>query len=251
MAATLSLVSAHYTFSQLIVNGRPVGRDWQYVRQHTRGYQPTKGSQILQNDFRCQPGASNGRRTDIYQIQPGDRVALKQAYGGTGMAHPGPTQVYMSRAPNSVKDYAGDGDWYKVFEGLLCKAGNARMLTNNAWCSYMEDRIEFVVPQTLPAGEYLVRVEHVPLHGAHAGNAEYYYSCAQVKLDGKAVSGNIAGEAVKIPGVYKPTDPAVNFSVWGTRTTYPFPHGPGPEVISGGEMRGSVDGRDAKMYFVP
>jgi hypothetical protein len=95
LAVTSSIASAHYTFSQLIVNDEMVGTDWTYIREHTRGYMPTKGSEILEDDFRCQPGAATGENTDVYTVKPGDRIALKQAFGGTGMEHPGPAQVYM------------------------------------------------------------------------------------------------------------------------------------------------------------
>jgi hypothetical protein len=58
------------------------------------------------------------------------------------------------------------------------------------------------------------------------------------------VSGNsassIPGTSVKIPGVYKQDDPAVNFSLWGSSTSYDVT--PGPDVIPGGTIRGSADG---------
>jgi hypothetical protein len=245
--AVLPLSSAHYTFSGLVVNDQQVGSDWQYIRQHTRGYMPTMHNEILENDFRCNKGASSGANTEVYTVKTGDKVALKQAFGGTGMKHPGPTQVYMSQAPSGVKNYDGSGDWFKVFEGLLCKQGSASALQNDAWCMYGEDRIEFTIPSNIPNGEYLVRAEHIAVHGAHDGNAEFYYSCAQVKVTGGSGS-SIPQPKVKIPGVYKPTDPAVNFSVWGDKTSYPTI--PGPEVVKGGQTRGSTTGSTSSIATV-
>ena len=31
--------------------------------------------------------------------------------------HTGPGQLYLSKAPGALEDYAGDGDWFKV--GLI------------------------------------------------------------------------------------------------------------------------------------
>lgn len=241
-ATGASLATAHYTFSQLIINDETVGTDWTYIREHTRGYMPTKGDQILENDFRCQPGAATGANTDVYTVKAGDKIALKQAFGGTGMAHPGPAQVYMSKAPNGdVKSYDGSGDWFKVSEQLLCSSPSGGAIQTDAWCTYMEDRIGFTLPARIPAGEYLVRAEHIPLHGAHVGEAEFYYACAQVKVEESGKRAWAPTRTVKIPGVYAVDDPSINFSIWNDAITEYKPT-PGPEVIVGGQRRGSEDG---------
>lgn len=246
-AAITPSTTAHYTFSGLIVNDEMVGKDWQYVRQHQNSYMPTKWKNIPSGshspddtDFRCNKGASSGASTSVYTVKPGDKVALKQAFGGTGMAHPGPAQVYMSKAPSGdVKSYAGDGDWFKIAQSLICTPGSAESLKTNAWCSYGDDSIAFTVPSDIGAGEYLARVEHIGLHGAHGGEAEFYYACAQLKIEGGSGNSTVT-PTVKIPGMYKSTDPAVNFSVWGKSTCYD--EIPGPNVISGGVTEGSACG---------
>ena len=80
----------------------------------------------------------------------------------------------MSKAPGSVKSYEGDGDWFKIFEQGVCKQGVD--FTRDAWCTWDKDRIEFTVPAGTPDGEYLIRSEHVGVHGNHVGQAEFYYS---------------------------------------------------------------------------
>jgi hypothetical protein len=66
----------------------------------------------------------------------------------------------MSRAPNdNVKAYDGSGDWFKIFEEGVCKTGVD--FTSNAWCDYDRDFIAAKIPAGTPAGEYLVRVEHI------------------------------------------------------------------------------------------
>ncbi|KAF4451636.1 putative endo-beta-14-glucanase D [Fusarium albosuccineum] len=92
------------------------------------------------------------------------------------------------------------------------------------------------VPSDTPAGEYLVRVEHIGLHGAHNGEAEFYYACAQVKVTGNG-SGT-PGPTVKIPGIYSTDDASVNFSIWSDNTNYPMPE---PAVWTGGSSPSGSD----------
>lgn len=56
----------------------------------------------------------------------------------------------------------------------------ARMAgANVAKCSWQKDRLEFTIPKTIPPGEYLVRVEHIGLHQAYEGKAQFYMECLQ------------------------------------------------------------------------
>ncbi|KAK0372911.1 fungal cellulose binding domain-containing protein [Colletotrichum limetticola] len=246
LSAVLGLVSsasAHYTFDKLLVNGAQQGGDNTYIRKHQNSYMPTKFRNIPSGsipptdaDFSCNKGATAAAK--VFTVKAGDKVGLKQAFGGTGMLHPGPTQVYLSPVSNAASD-KGTGTWYKVSQSLLCKAGNAESLRTGAWCSYGEDNVHFTVPSTIPNGQYLVRGEHIGLHGAHNGEAEFYYACAQLEVTGNTAT-TMPGTGVKIPGVYKQADAAVNFSLWGSSTSYNTV--PGPDVIPGGTTRGSADG---------
>ncbi|PIB03000.1 hypothetical protein CB0940_11641 [Cercospora beticola] len=250
VATVVPLSSAHYTFSKLSVNDQDVGNDWQYIRQHTKGYMPTKIPDILDNDFRCQPGSfENAAKTDVYEVKPGDRVQFKQAFGGTGMKHPGATQVYFSKAPNNdVKSYQGDGDWVKADMSLLCSSPENGAILDEAWCSWAQNGPKFTIPDTLEAGEYLVRAEHIALHGAHDNGVEFYFACGQLKITGTTATG-VLGETVKIPGVYQPDDPAIHFSVWNNAIKEYTPT-PGPAVIPGGHITGSTTGSTTETVRV-
>ncbi|KAK1976222.1 fungal cellulose binding domain-containing protein [Colletotrichum cereale] len=245
LSAVLGLVSsasAHYTFDKLMVNGQKQGGDNTYIRKHQNGYMPTKfkgipNGSISPNDadFTCNKGSTPAPK--VLTVKAGDKVALKQAFGGTGMMHPGPTQMYMAPVANAAADKGTE--WYKVHQSLLCKSGAPEFLRQAAWCSYGEDNVSFTVPATIPNGQYLVRGEHIALHGAHGGEAEFYYACAQVEVTGNTAT-SMPGTGVKIPGVYKQADAPVNFSVWGRSTSYD--KAPGPDVIPGGTIRGSANG---------
>ncbi|KAL2855146.1 glycosyl hydrolase family 61-domain-containing protein [Aspergillus pseudodeflectus] len=197
---------AHYIFSKLVLNGE-VSKDWQYIRQTTRSecYMPTKFTSTYDDltpndsDFRCNLGSfSNAANTEVAEVAAGETIAMKLFYDGN-IAHPGPGQVYMSKAPTgNVQEYEGDGEWFKVWESTLCDESGD--LTSDAWCTYGMSQFEFQIPEATPSGEYLVRAEHIGLHGAQVDEAEFFYSCAQIKVTG---GGNGSPSLTyQIPGIY-------------------------------------------------
>ncbi|KAF4311024.1 Glycoside hydrolase family 61 [Botryosphaeria dothidea] len=236
IAAITPLASAHYFFDVLVVDGQET-QSMQYVRSNTceAKYNPTKWKNTRDDmtpdldDFRCNKGAFTfAGSTGIAEVKAGSKFAMKLAVGAT-MQHPGPALVYMSKAPSSASDYEGDGEWFKIYEESVCNQSGD--FTKDAWCTWDKDRIEFALPADLPDGEYLIRPEHIGVHGAHAGEAEFYYGCAQVKVTG---GGNgVPGPTVKFPGAYKSTDESFNFSIWGGYKEYPMP---GPAVWTGGSI---------------
>ena len=80
-----------------------------------------------------------------------------------------------------------------------------------------------VAPVTLPSniapGQYLIRHEIIALHLANQkGGAEFYPSCAQLRIGGNGTSTPSANELVSLPGVYDDNDPGIfvpNVSVFG------------------------------------
>jgi len=147
----------------------------------------------------------------------------------------------MSKS-DDVKSDDGSGDWFKIRDSLFCAdPGNDGALTTS-WCTWGEPGIEFTIPDTIPDGEYLVRVEHIPLHGAQGTStgAEYYYSCGQLKVEGSTVDSMPAFDTIKIPGGVQPDDDAVTFNIWTQVSEYPFTVG--PALIPGGETWGTADG---------
>jgi hypothetical protein len=69
------------------------------------------------------------------------------------------------------------------------------------------------IPSSLPAGNYLLRVEHIALHSASSVNgAQLYISCAQL-----AVTGGGSGSPyplVAFPGAYKNTDAGLLINIY-------------------------------------
>ncbi|KAF7530077.1 hypothetical protein PCG10_005053 [Penicillium crustosum] len=231
LAAIAPMVSAHYFFDTLVIDGKEAT---EYVRSNTRAakYNPTKWVNTRDDmtpdvpDFRCNKGAFTfAGQTGTAEVRAGSKVAMKLAVGAK-MQHPGPALVYMSKAPTTANKYQGDGEWFKIHQESVCDKN--KDFTKDAWCTYGKDRIEFTIPTNLPDGEYLIRPEHIGVHGAAGGQAEFYNSCAQVKVVG---GGNgTPGPTVKFPGAYKKDDPSFNFSIWNGYKEYPMP---GPEVWNG------------------
>lgn len=71
----------------------------------------------------------------------------------------------------------------------------------------------FTVPKSTPSGNYLIRMEHVAIHGASTvGGAQFYISCAQVTVTGGG-SGS-PGPKVSIPGVYTGNEPGLLINIY-------------------------------------
>jgi hypothetical protein len=93
-------------------NGQQVGGEYEYVRRNSNSYMPSFMEIVNSNDLRCNKGASPGS-TKTYDVKAGDKIGLK-VFNNEFIEHPGPGFFYMSKAPGSVNDYDGSGDWFKV-----------------------------------------------------------------------------------------------------------------------------------------
>ena len=137
-------------------------------------------------------------------------------------------QFYMARVPSgqTAETWDGSGNvWFKIYaEDAVTTASSI------SWASSGKARVPVTLPRSLPSGEYLLRAEHIALHSAgSAGGAQFYISCAQVKVlnGGSGTPGPLVG----FPGAYKATDPGVMVNIY-----YPIPQNykpPGPAVWKG------------------
>ncbi|TQN70014.1 putative endo-beta-1,4-glucanase D [Colletotrichum shisoi] len=227
LAAFAPLVSAHYFFDTLIVDGKAT-KSFECVRSNTRQakYNPTKWENVRDDmtpdlpDFRCNKGAFTfAAKTGTLEVKLGISATIK---------HPGPAIVYMSKAPSTAKAYEGDGDWCHELEH-----------TNT---------VEFTVPKDTPNGEYLIRVAHigVTVPTLARPSSTTREGCAQVKITG---GGNgTPGPMIKFPGGYKKSsDPSFNFSIYNGYKAYPMP---GPAVWTSGSSS-SVNETEAESTTTP
>lgn len=141
--------------------------------------------------------------------------------------HPGPVQLYMAKVPagSDITTWDGKGDvWFKIYSEKATLSGSQL-----SWASLSKTSVTANIPKSLPAGDYLLRVEHIALHMASTlGNAQFYISCAQVKVTGGG-SGT-PGPLVSFPGAYKATDPGIKVNIYSASGAYVAP---GPAVWQG------------------
>ncbi|KFH43691.1 endo-beta-1,4-glucanase D-like protein [Hapsidospora chrysogenum ATCC 11550] len=238
-AAAAQVASAHYFFDVVAVNGQ-ASAPFQHIRDFTRQtkYNPIKfssnppedirdGSFVDGDDIRCNQGAfQNAGNTEVLTVNAGDELTFTLGVGAT-MQHPGPSFVYMSRAPgDDVRGYDGSGEWFKIFEEAVCNQGAD--FTTNAWCSWDRNTISATIPPGTPDGEYLVRVEHIGVHRSHVNQPEHYVSCAQVRVQGGG--GGNPGPTTQFPGNYQDSDAYANFNIYVGYQDFPIP---GPAVWQG------------------
>lgn len=224
-AAFATTALAHYNFEALIVNDE-VTSAYEYVRQTTNANSPV--TDVTSQDFVCNQGGLDAdimAKTSTYAVQAGDTVGFTI---NANIGHPGPLHVYMSKAPDgtTAQAYDGSGDWFKVY------AATTSSITDEGlqWATYVGGGISnftFTLPEDLPAGDYLMRGEHIALHGAgSAGGAQFYMGCAQLTVEGSGTG--TPADTVSIPGVYDGTEPGILISIY-----YPVPTNytdPGPST---------------------
>jgi hypothetical protein len=200
VAFNASTALAHWNYDRIIVNGQIIGEPYQYVRKTNNSNYPLQN--VNSTDMRCNSGASSGvaLNTSTYTVASGDMLgfAIKDTFG-----HPGPQQVYISKAPNAAAEYDGSGDWTKIYSltfSLNSTQGAGDGLLK--WATYRARTFNFKLPDELPAGEYLLRAEGLALHAAHKpNNAQFYVACAQINVTGSGTG--VLSPTIKFPGGYQ------------------------------------------------
>lgn len=106
-----SILTSPDRWTSLVVDGAATD-PYEYVRQNTNANSPV--TSVTSNDIRCNAGGlDSGASTSTASVTAGATVgfALDQA-----IFHPGPINVYLSKAPSTAASYDGSGDWFKISE---------------------------------------------------------------------------------------------------------------------------------------
>ncbi|KAG8694868.1 hypothetical protein FRC09_009539 [Ceratobasidium sp. 395] len=221
LAATAATqVAAHYRWMSLTINGVKTG-DWQYVRQSTNNNSPVAG--VGGNEITCNVGGRSGGATQTATIAAGSTVTFNM---DKAIYHHGVINVYMAKAPGAAVNYDGSGkNWFKISQ-LSAVTDGGKTIT---WPADNLTSYTFKIPATLPAGEYLIRIEHIALHNAASSGPEFFISCAQAKITG---TGNKAPTTlVAFPGAYTGKEPGLTLDIyWPVPASYTQP---GPAVWVG------------------
>lgn len=220
-AGSLPTISAHYFFPHLIVNNNFTGY-FEYVREDTQGYMPFKDG-YDSTDLRCNVGSEGfANQTGVYKVKAGDELGFGTDFNAL-IQHPGPMQVYMSKAPGDVREYDGSGDWFKIWE-----LGPQQFSSDGiTWGVTDIGNFTFTLPEETPAGQYLLRIEHIGVHGAgEYGGAEFFFNCAQIEVESDSTA--VPSPVVQIPGLYTGYEPGIEFYMYRNYiVNYTMP-GPAP-----------------------
>ncbi|KAI0084578.1 glycosyl hydrolase family 61-domain-containing protein [Irpex rosettiformis] len=230
--ALLPYVSAHGFVNKLVVDGKsytgnvPAQKTNPSVIRQINSIDPVKGAN--NQDINC--GHSAQKASLVADVQPGSTLEFFWLAGG-GQLWPhntGPVITYMGSCGNTAANEcdAGNVKWFKIDE-----VGRG---SDGQWvqASLMSGKsISATVPKNLAPGNYLIRHEIIALHLAETvGGAEFYPSCAQVKVGGNGNGTPKSSDLVTFPGGYSDTDPGIfDRSAFDASAKYIFP---GPSLVS-------------------
>ncbi|KAF7331273.1 hypothetical protein MKEN_00004400 [Mycena kentingensis (nom. inval.)] len=228
VAAVVSNVAAHYVFPALITNGVQ-SPDWSFARQTNNWQNLEPVTDVTSADIRCYTSAQSGTAPNVATVAAGSTVTYSIVGNPSALYHDGVVNVYMARVPSGsdVKTWNGAGNvWFKVKE--IPAVANGVTITFPATNM---TTIPVTIPASLPAGQYLMRAEHIALHVATTVNgAQFYISCAQLQVTGSGTA--TPGPLVAFPGAYTPTDPGILINIyWPIPTSYTQP---GPAIWPAG-----------------
>ncbi|CAG7847022.1 SubName: Full=Related to family 61 glucanase {ECO:0000313/EMBL:CCA68244.1} [Serendipita indica DSM 11827] len=203
-AGLFSAVNGHYTFTN--INGNR-----NVVRQPANNSPVTD---VTSTQVRCN---SNAQASDVLTVAAGSSLTFGL---DNTFYHLGPAAVYMAKAPSSVTSWDGSGTvWFKVAEW-------GATFNPFSFKDYNLSGLQFTVPRSISAGQYLVRAEQIGLHVA--GAPQFYVSCGQINVTG---GGSANPSKVAIPGYISKSDPSITLNIYNpVPTAYRVP---GPSVFSG------------------
>lgn len=156
-------------------------------------------------------------KTSTYTVAPGDNVGFTI---NAAISHPGPLSVWMSKAPDGTdaNAYDGSGDWFKVYELTTYDITSEGL----QWATYIPgssgiQNFTIDLPEDLPAGDYLMRAEHIAVHAAEEfEGAQYYIGCAQLSVTGSGAGS--PSPVTSIPGQYTGYEAGLILNIY-----YPIP----------------------------
>ncbi|THZ13647.1 hypothetical protein D6C91_07745 [Aureobasidium pullulans] len=200
---------------------------------------------VTSNDLVC--GASASTSSKVITIPAGASVAGAWAHGlggpqGTGdsdnpiaASHKGPTQVYLAKVDDATTASATGLKWFKIASDAVTSAGVwgvDDMIKNTDSAGFGWQK--FTMPSCVAPGQYLMRVELLALHSASSeGQAQFYQSCAQIKVTGSGSYSPASSAQIAFPGGYSATDAGILANIYDT-SIYTSYKAPGPAVISCG-----------------
>ncbi|KAH6897674.1 glycoside hydrolase [Coprinopsis sp. MPI-PUGE-AT-0042] len=208
VAAAVQGASAHYIWYQVTAGS---------TTSSSAVRQPASNSpveDVSSSGMTC--GLGPAAASETVTVAAGSSIGFKL---DNTLYHPGPAAIYLGQVPSgqTAASWNGSGaNWFKIAE-WGAQFNPFKFIPDN------QSSLSTTIPASVPAGEYLVRIEQIGLHVA--GAPQYYISCAQIRVTGGG-GGNPA--KVSIPGYVSRSDPGLTVNIhWPTPTSYTVP-GPRP-----------------------
>ncbi|KXN88104.1 putative endo-beta-1,4-glucanase D, partial [Leucoagaricus sp. SymC.cos] len=137
-------------------------------------------------------------------------------------SHHGPVLAYLAKVPDATSMTVTGLKWFKIYhDGYTSGTWGIDKLVQS------KGKVSFTIPNCIAAGQYLLRVELIALHGASTyPGAQFYMECAQLQITG---GGSTSPSTVSFPGAYHGSDPGITINIYQTLSSYTIP---GPPVFS-------------------
>ncbi|KAG9076731.1 hypothetical protein FRC06_009345, partial [Ceratobasidium sp. 370] len=213
-AALVASAFAHYRWTALIVNGTTT-EPYVHVRNSTNFNFPI--TDVSSTNLTCNAGGRSAGPTVTATVNAGSTIGFSL---DEAIFHHGVINVYMAKAPVTAVTFDGSGKaWFKIYQLSAVTDGGHSI-------NFPSDNITgitFKIPGSVPSGEYLVRIEHIALHLADTyQKAEFYISCAQVKVVGEGAG--VPEPLVALPGYYTGKEAGILVNIYDPiPTTYVQP----------------------------
>ncbi|KAI9898144.1 hypothetical protein N3K66_006504 [Trichothecium roseum] len=232
MAAT---VSAHATMYGVWVNGEDQGSGRDVYIRTPPSNSPVKD--LSSADIACNVNGATAA-PEFVSAAAGDTLSFEWQHDNRGDdiidgSHKGPIITWIA-AYDDTKDGTG-AVWTKIAEDGYDGSEWAvdRIRANGG-------KQDFVLPESLAAGKYLVRQEIIAQHESDKSYAEdpnrgaqFYPSCVQVDVTGGG--GAVPDQQFDFNTDYTYQDPGIVFNLYGSFDSYPIP---GPDVWTGSGSTG-------------
>ncbi|KAG6907779.1 hypothetical protein DXG01_007386 [Tephrocybe rancida] len=190
---------------------------------------PVKGA--ANPDINCGPAAQPA--IDVGAAQPGSKLTFRWSTGngdGSQWAHSiGPLMTYMASCVNTTCDKfdSTKAKWFKIDEQGRNPNNASQWLQENIKNNNVAN---VTIPKFIAPGDYLIRHEIIAIHLAtNVSQAEFYPSCAQLRINGTQTGAPTVNEVVSLPGGYSDIDPGLWVPHLYDTTDYIFP---GPKVAA-------------------
>ncbi|KAJ3525159.1 hypothetical protein NMY22_g10693 [Coprinellus aureogranulatus] len=228
--ALASYVSAHGFVYQITANGQTfTGAQPSGQRSNRKSVirQVTKQDPIYgANNPAVNCGNGGGfSASDVASVNAGD--VLKFDWRAADLSQwrhdTGPIITYLADCGNTPCNNfdSKKAKWFKIDQQGY--AGNSGDWVQKKLMS--RKTVDVKIPDNVAPGNYLIRHEIIALHIADKfQGAEFYPSCAQLKIGGKGTGRPSANELVSFPGGYSDNDKGIfggNF--YGGKYTFPGP----------------------------